>query len=436
MQSVIEIAERLYPYSYGVVGTGNDAAIPAFQAELPPGLLFSVLEFPSGAEKNGWVIPPAWRPLKAVLRTRGRVVYDAMVSPLGVPALCPSVKKQLTLEELKPHLYFSDAVPSAVPYHWTNLYRPGNNSWGLCMPKKIYDALEQGDYEIDIVTENQPGTMKVLDCILPGDTQETIIINAHNCHAYQANDDISGCAAALFVFNKLAALPKRRYTYRLVIAPELIGTVHWLDSLPDFNVSNFIGAILLKSVGNNAPLKLQESYTGKAEIDRAANNVYRHRFGEYEVGGFRSIYGNDETVFEAPGYCIPTVSLTRIPFLEYHTDADTPERLSAKHLLDTVETTLDILAVMENNRKYRCAVKGLVALSHPNYDLYLAAPAPGIDRISVTSDQQKWNLLMNCLPRLLDGQTDILAIADRYNLPFLAVEKYIRRWLEKGLAVE
>jgi aminopeptidase-like protein len=104
--------------------------------------------------------------------------------------------------------------------------------------------------------------------------------------------------------------------------------------------------------------------------------------------------------------------------------------------LDTVETTLDILAVMENNRKYRCAVKGLVALSHPNYDLYLAAPAPGIDRISVTSDQQKWNLLMNCLPRLLDGQTDILAIADRYDLPFLPVEKYIRRWLEKGLAVE
>ena len=34
--------------------------------------------------------------------------------------------------------------------------------------------------------------MKVLEYTLPGSSSETIIINAHNCHPFQANDDISG----------------------------------------------------------------------------------------------------------------------------------------------------------------------------------------------------------------------------------------------------
>ena len=60
-----------------------------------------------------------------------------------------------------------------------------------------------------------------------------------------------------------------------------------------------------------------------SQLDKAATCVLRDRFGSFESGAFRTIYGNDETVFDSPGFDIPSISLTRFPFTGYHTDADT-----------------------------------------------------------------------------------------------------------------
>ena len=45
--------------------------------------------------------------------------------------------------------------------------------------------------------------MKILEYTLKGKNKETIIINAHNCHPYQANDDISGCAVGIALLKNL-----------------------------------------------------------------------------------------------------------------------------------------------------------------------------------------------------------------------------------------
>jgi aminopeptidase-like protein len=232
----------------------------------------------------------------------------------------------------------------------------------------------------------------------------------------------------------LAKRPSRRFSYRLVIAPELIGTVFWLDKLGE-TARQLRYTIMLKSVGNSRPLKLQESYTGDARIDHAAHYVFRSRFRQYDSGRFRTIYGNDETVFEAPGYEIPSISLTRFPFFGYHTDLDTPESLDEGALQDAIDTTLAIIDVMEKDISPRFLLKGLVSLSSPRYDLYRAAPAPGVDKEDYSAVNARWNLLMNCLPRELDGKTPLLDIAKRYELPLDEVYDYVTRWIEKSLAV-
>lgn len=429
MRDILDIVRKLYPYAYSVVSNENDRVISVFLEELD----FNIVEIPSNSELNGWIVPPNWQPIRAHIFKDEKLILDAMTSPLGVGVLCPSFKGKMPLAELKKHLYYSDDKPEAIPYHWTNLYRPGEKEWAFCVKKTFFDSLVEGEYRVELETLEQPGTMKVLDFILPGESSETILLNGHNCHPWQANDDLSGCAVGIAVMQALQAREFRKYTYRLVIAPELIGTVHWLAGLEQSNL-HFSGAIMLKSVGNVSPIKLQHSFEGSSQIDKAAASVLRGHNPDYVSGAFRTIYGNDETVFDSPGYEIPTISLTRFPFSGYHTDADTPDCLSPGSLEETYKLVLEIIDAMEGNETLKFAERGLVALSHPRYRLYRAAPAPGLDKGEYRDISRRWNLLMNCLPRELNGHNSAIDLAYKYELPVAEVCAYLKEWKEKGLA--
>ena len=428
-RAIIDIVRSLFPFGYSVVSDENDRAIDAYRQELD----FTVVEVASGTELNGWLVPASWKVRQAEIRFEGQVIHDANASALGVGVLSPSFSGTLSRNQLRDHLYFSEDCPEAIPYHWTNLYRPAQKDWALCVPKAFHDNLQEGDYQVDLVTEESPGTMKVLDFILPGELSDTVLLNGHNCHPWQANDDLSGCAVGIAVMQALQQRAQRRYTYRLVIAPELIGTVHWLAGL-DMTTTRFVGAVMLKSVGNARPLKLQHSFDGDSQLDKAAASVLKHRFGEFTSGPFRSIYGNDETVFDSPGYEIPSISLTRFPFPEYHTNADTPDLLSPVHLVDTRDVVLDIIDALENSEHLVFAERGLVALSQARYQLYRSAPAPGLDKEAYQETSRQWNLLMNCLPRELTGHNSSIDLASKYGLPVGEVCAYLKQWQAKGLA--
>jgi aminopeptidase-like protein len=430
-RSVLDIVRSLYPYAYSVVSAENDRAVDAYLRELD----FRVVEFPSGAELNGWIVPPSWRALKAEVRHEGRVILDATASPLGVGVLSPSFSGRLSRDELRRHLFYSEECPQAIPYHWINLYRPAAKDWALCVTKAFHDGLADGEYEVKLVTEERPGTMKVFDFLLPGRSPETVLLNAHNCHPWQANDDLSGCAVGIAALQQLMQRPERRYSYRLVIAPELIGSVHWLEGLGDA-ARAITGGVMLKSVGNAAPLRLQHSFDGESQLDKAATCVLRDRFGSFESGAFRTIYGNDETVFDSPGFEIPSISLTRFPFVGYHTSADTPETLSPAHLQESLDVVMAIVDALEANHRLVFAERGLVALSHPRYDLYRAAPAPGLDKAGYQESSHRWNLLMNCLPRELDGRHTAVDLAHKYGLPVADVCAYLGHWRERKLACD
>jgi aminopeptidase-like protein len=430
VDDIVDLVRRLYPFAYSVVGKSNDDSLSLWLAELP----FKVHEYPSGDELNGWLIPPAWSVLKAQIHKNGELLYDATRSPLGVATLSQPFQGRLTLAALRPHLFFSDTDADAVVYHWGALYRnQDEGEWGICMPRRLVERLTDGEYDVEIATRTEPSTMKVLDYHLPGHSARTILLNGHNCHPFQANDDISGCAVGIAVMKRLAALPQRRYSYRLLVAPELIGTMFWLHDLGDESRDTAC-AILLKSVGNGAPLRLQESFTGRSRVDRAAHHVFRNRYGDYASAGFRKIHGNDETVFEAPGYEIPSICLTRWPFEQYHTDKDTPETLSEDRLRDTAEAAFDICMALESDIRLKGTFTGLVRLSDPRYDLYRPAAAPGLQRREHTEEMARWNWLMNCLPRHLDGRTGLLEVAQRYGLPIRDVHDYAMKWVDRGLA--
>lgn len=428
--NILDLVHKLYPFDYSVTGAGNDAAAQVL-AELLP---FEVLSYDSGREINGWLIPPACSVECARVTKNGAVVIDCTSRPMGVPAQSDSFVGRVSLEELKRHL-FSDATDAAAtPYHWMRLYRPREPVWGFCVPRRSVDALAPGDYDVELVTRKTPGKMRVLVHALPGESPDTVLFNAHNCHPYQANDDISGIAVGIALMQRLAKLPRRRLTYALMVAPELFGPVFWLDGLAEGECARLKATVMLKSVGNDAPLRLQQSFTGTAPIDLAAHQVFRKRFGEYESGEFRAIYGNDETVFEAPPFAIPSISLTRWPFAGYHTDQDTPERMLESRLQDAVDTAYDICRAMEMDLKLTTTARGLVCLS--SHGLYKSVPDMGPGGVDYSSLGGRWNRLMNLLPRLLDGNTGLLQIAARFELPIDEVYEYAMKWVAARLAAD
>ena len=427
---ILNIVKKLYPFNYSITGTGNNKALKEFLSYLP----FKINSFKSESKINGWAIPKSFEVIKANLIYHNKIIYDGKLSPLGIPINSSSFNGYVNFEVLKKHIYYSDVLKDAIPYNWTGLYRPNKNQWGFCMPKKKFLELKKGKYKVEIITKEKKLPMKVLEYTLKGETNEIIIINAHNCHAYQANDDISGCAVGIKILKELKRIKKRKYTYKLLIAPELTGTVFWLNKQKNKKIKY---AILLKSVGNNNTVKLQKSYRGNTNLDNVAEKKIKQKFKKYKIGNFREIYGNDETVFDSPGYNISTISITRYPFKEYHTNLDIPETLSEKRMVEVEKYVLGVineLEVMEkNNYNLKVNFKGLISLSNPKYNLYLSAKSPGIDKEKYNENKRKWNLLMNCLPNDIENNLSMNEISKKYNLPLKEVKSYSNKWVKKGL---
>jgi aminopeptidase-like protein len=176
------------------------------------------------------------------------------------------------------------------------------------------------------------------------------------------------------------------------------------------------------------------SPNGPAALDQAARHVLNHRDEDYESGAFRTVYGNDEIVFEGPGYQIPSITLTRYPFDFYHTDHDTPDRLSEGRLQEAADIAFDICRTMEMDVYLKATSAGVPCLSHPRNDLYVPVWDPSLRSQPGRDAARDWNLLMNCLPRYMDGATSLLDIAERHGLPIGQVYDYAMRWVEKGLA--
>ena len=112
-------------------------------------------------------------------------------------------------------------------------------------------------------------------------------------------------------------------------------------------ISNIAGAILLKSVGNLSTLNLQHSYSANSIIDSILSRHVATRKSRFLLI-IRQYYGNDETVFEAPNYGIPSVTLTRYPFPEYHTHLDTPNLISEESLESTYNILLDSIEILRH----------------------------------------------------------------------------------------
>lgn len=398
---------------------------------LAEGCPLTVYTYPSGADVNGWEVPQHWTIERALVKRDGEVLFDGTEHILGVCNMSVSFSGKLSKAELDKHVFYSKAAPHAYLYNPMSGLRPWERRWALSIPWERYKDFPEGEYEIDLVTRFEDHGTEVAELRHDGESAETIVFNAHTCHPCQANDGLSGGLVMMELFNWLRPR-KTRYSYRGLLGAEHMGSVHYVASLSETEIANIKLGIFLESVGSETPLALQQSFTGTSIIDRIAEYVLRDIEPGLKVGKFRTIVGNDETVWEAPGIEVPMVSITRHPYPQYHTSDDNLENQSTARLQEVLDGCKRMINILEEDRTIHRKFCGLVALSNPRFDLYRRRANPTID-YGLSEENLRWGLLQDYVMRYFDGRHSAFEIARANRLPFEEVRAYLAAFAEKGL---
>ena len=429
---MLTLTRDLCAFATGVVTDENERLFARIAQELPTRLY----RFSSGDSFNGWLVPDNWRVKKALLRRDGRVVFDGTTHTLGVARYSRSFVGALDWIDLKPHLVTNSDLPDAYVFHCMWQYRPWSADWAMSVPYDIYRGLGPGRYDVELETEYSKGEMLVAEHEKRGRSNRVIVFQSNSCHPHMANDGFAGTAVLIRLFQWLRERDTF-YTYRLLIGPEHLGTVFYLRDLPPPELDRIVGGVFEEMPGTRGPVKVTSTFRGGHALDRAFANAARHLAKAHTLVPWRKGAGNDETVWEAPGYEVPFVEVTRsedlmAPYREYHTSLDNPELMDPDQLEELLRVLQGVVEILEGNARAVRTFDGLICLSNPAYDLYMERKDPAVDK-DLPEDSEKWGYLLDCILRYFDGSMTILEIAERHDLPFARVLQYVKRFEDKGL---
>jgi aminopeptidase-like protein len=335
-------------------------------------------------------------------------VIDFRAHNLHVVNYSVPVRERMTLEALRPRLHTLPDRPDAIPYR-TSYYA---ETWGFCLTERALQALKPGEYEVCIDSTLEPGSLTYGELFLPGTSPDEILISAHVCHPSLCDDNLSGLAVSTFLARELAARPNRRLGVRFLFAPGTIGAITWLAQNRE-NAQRIRHGFTLTCLGDQHPFTYKRTVSGDAAIDRAATHVLRSRGAADQLIDFFP-YGYDERQYNSPGFRLPVGSLMRGrhgEFPEYHTSLDNLAFVSGASLVDALGVLRSIVDVLDGNRKYQ----NLAPFGEPQLGTRGLYRALGGNNIPDLQMAMLWVL------NLSDGTHDLLAIAERSKLPFVAI---------------
>lgn len=407
---------------------------------------FQVEEYPSAQNYGMWTIPPKWTVHKAVLKTMdGKILADYHRNCLELWSYSDSFEGTLKKEELLPHIWSNPKRPDDVIFHPRLQYRHWEKNWGFCLPYNVAQTLKDEYYRVEIKTEFSKSTMKTIDCLAPGSGGKTIVLSGHWDHPRQCNDGLVGCVVALDVIRRLRKHGNLKHNYRAVLAVEFIGSVAWLEVNKDL-VDKITQGLFVAMMGSKTDFALQRSFKADSALEKILLYFLKQSGKNFREGPCNTIVSNDETAYDTPGINIPMSSLSRFPFLEYHTDKDNPSNLHDESMIEGSDLIYEAILALENNFYPKALFRGLPCLSKPEYNLYLSPNS--LSQVNTSSESEKdarrfgltarqnhvdLNIFMTSVVNYLDGKHSILDIAETFNLPFFFIWSYLTAWEKKGL---
>jgi aminopeptidase-like protein len=402
-QSLYRLVEELYPICRSITGDGVRQTLDILGRYVP----LQRTELPSGTPILDWTVPKEWNIRDAYIKdASGRRVVDFQQSNLHVVNYSAPVRGTFSLAALRPHLFSLPEQPDLIPYR-TSYYA---ETWGFCLSHRQLESLREGDYEVCIDSRVEPGALSWGEFVLPGQSEQEILISTHVCHPSLCDDNLTGLAISVHLARLLSALPQRRYTMRFLYAPGTIGAIAWLAQNRQHRIRS---GLTLTCLGDSHPFTYKKTVQGNSEVDRAAAHALQG-VAHHQIEFFP--YGYDERQYNSPGFRIPVGSLMRGRhgmFPEYHTSADNLSFVSADRMLESLTLLQRILEILDGNASYR----NLAPYGEPQLGkrgLYEAMGGTNIPNLQLAL---LWVL------NLSDGEHSLLDIAERASMPFATIRR-------------
>jgi aminopeptidase-like protein len=410
-REMYSLIEELFPICRSITGNGVRETLRRIQQIIP----LTIHEVPSGTQVFDWLVPQEWNIRDAYVRdVAGKKVIDFGKSNLHILSYSTPIHKVIPLSELKEHLFTLPDHPEWIPYK-TSYY---NENWGFCISYEALLALEDGDYEVLVDSSLENGAMSYGEFYLPGEEENEVLVSCHICHPSLANDNLSGVSLSSILARHLSTV-SRRFSYRFLFIPGTIGAIAWL-ALNEGSVNRIKHGLVVSGVGDAGPITYKKSRRGDAEIDRAALQVLAHCGEPYAVREFHP-YGYDERQYCSPGFDLPVGRLSRTAYgeyPEYHTSGDNLSFIRPESLGNSLSAALGIMQVVEGNRTYLNL--------NPKCE-------PQLGKRGLYSSAGANEIALLWLLNLSDGTRDMLEIAERSGLNFVAIEDSARRLFDGGL---
>lgn len=424
---MLDIINDLWYLKRDIVSDGFDQALERLRQVISAaGLEMQVHEYPTGQVCWTWQVPEKWTCHEAYLETLdGKRLIDYADHPLHVVSYSLPFEGVVSRQELLKHLQVHPRLPNAIPFS----FKYYDRDWGLCTTQNLRDSLQDEAYRVVIRTTFEPGTLKVGEVVIPGQSNQSIVLVAHLCHPAMVNDDLSGVVVGVDVMRKLAEQNQPLYyTYRLLILPETIGSVAYLSHNESL-IPSMTGGLFLEMLGNDSPHALQGSFQPESQVDRSFRTAFKSLDPQGYTGAYRTIIDNDERQFNAPGVRVPMLSLSRVeapkssgkpPYREYHSSFDAPAIVSQERLEASRELVLGLINAIEHNQRVVNQFKGEIFCS--GYGIWIDY------RVNPEGHRRLFEIMERC-----DGTRSVADIANELDIPFQSVWEIVELLNTKGL---
>jgi aminopeptidase-like protein len=412
-ESMYALVRELFPICRSITGNGLRQSLEIIGRQVP----LQLTELPTGTELLDWTVPKEWN-IRAgwIQKLSGERVIDFAHCNLHVVNYSTPVRQRIRRAELEAHLHSLPQHPDWIPYR-TSYYA---ETWGFCLSQRQRDSLTDAEYEICIDSTLQPGHLTYAESVLPGTSNEEIVLTAHLCHPSLCNDNLSGVAVATALLQQLAheaAAAPPRYTLRVLFIPGTIGSIAWLAQNRE-RAGRIRHGLSLVCLGDASPFTYKRTLHGDRDVDRVLAYALEASQQPYQVIDYFP-YGYDERQFNSPGFGLPVGSLMRGQhgkFPEYHSSADDLSFVTPERLAQSLELCRSAIGILNDNRRYQ----NLKPFGEPQLGKRGVYRALGGGNIADAQLALFWVLALS------DGQHDLLQIARRSALPFSVIRDAAR----------
>ena len=435
------LLKRLFPICRSITGNGVRQTLSILLEDID----FDLHEVPSGTSCYDWTVPDEWNIRDAYVKdSSGKRVIDFQANNLHVVNYSTPIDALMSFDELSKHLFSLPDLPDAIPYR-TSYY---NKTWGFCLTHKQYLALDKKEqYTVRIDSTLEPGSLTYGEGIIKGTSGQEFLISTYTCHPSLGNDNLSGVVLWALLFKALSQ-QKLRHSYRFVILPETIGSIVYL-SRNESLAKKLSGGFITSTVAGPGKFGYKRSFLSNHLIDRVVRKTFQELDLEYIEYPF-DVNGSDERQYSSPAFRIPIGTITKSKYYEYtnyHTSLDNLDFISAENLVQTLKLYILAIEKLEQNKTYRSRMpygepmlgkRGLYPQIGGSINQKAAnmSTPHGSRPYEVSVEQIIYGDELDALRWLLfycDGQTPLLDISEKTNLPMRQLSAIAEKLLEQNL---